>query len=125
MKEMSLMIKIPADIDNELSSQQIVFNIVKNFIFAAHEKGLGEEQRRIYYKLCDDFEIAIKENKDMVMLEDDRAKLIKISMSKAVFTPNDLTRDVERLIDEIKNIDIQVASKNGNGTKTELEEQDA
>ena len=121
MKSMELLMEIPADLkgaEKDISSQQAVFNVLRSMLLSAYEKGLGEEQRRTYYKLCDDFERAIEGNASEVLLDDDRVKFIKSSISKSVFLPNDLTRKVEQLIDKMKDVEVVAKLSGGNGTAT-------
>ncbi len=88
-----------------LSPQELVVKIVKNAILIAAGqapgRGLGEEDRRKYYKICDVFDTGIKTSAETVQLEDDWFKLIETSF-KAKFVPDNLFRRVEDLIAEVK-----------------------
>lgn len=94
------------DKDAELTLQELAYNIISQFVmaYATENKGLNEEERRKFYKLCDVLEDGVKNNSDSVNLEDDWASFLQKCRSKAKFMPNKLTQRIEELIDDMKDV---------------------
>ena len=90
--------------DKGKSSQELVTTIVKNVIltWGMEKRGLNEEDRRKFYKISDAFELALKEKKEFVDLEDDWIGFLRKVFREANLMPNNLLRKVEELINEIK-----------------------
>lgn len=106
MKTLKLVIDLEGlNLEEKKSPQETVVNVIKNIIlnWAANEKkrGMNDEERRKYYKICDALEAAVKEGKEAVELEDDWMGMIR-EARKSGLMPNNLLRRVEALIDEVK-----------------------
>jgi hypothetical protein len=93
-----------ADVDRDKSPQELVSEILRIIImsYGSENKGLGEEERRKYYKIADVLEEATKKGAVLVELEDEYARFIQSCRSKCKLLPNKLTQRVEALIDGIK-----------------------
>lgn len=110
MKELQLVVIIDdlklEDKDAEKKPQELSFSIIQGIVFgyASEQKGLAEEERRVYYKLCDAIEDAINNDQSSVSLEDEWAKFLQDCKSKSRFLPNKLSQRVEKLIDEMSEL---------------------
>ena len=69
---------------------------------------VGDDQRRLMYKIMDAFEKAIEKDLKEIVLDDSRLEFIQKCNSKAKFEPNSLSMEVERLIDKIKEVEVEV-----------------
>jgi hypothetical protein len=89
--------------DKGKTSPKIFCDMVKNIILMAasqkQQAGLGEDDRRVYYKICDKFDAAIKSGAIEIEFEDAEYKMIK-DAKKIHCNPNDLFRRVEEAISE-------------------------
>jgi len=90
--------------DKSRSPQDITALVIKNIIltYGNLEHGLGEEERRKFYKLVDILEVGVKAKAETIDLEDDYAAFILKCRSKAKMLPGELLRLVEKNLDEIK-----------------------
>ena len=90
--------------DKEKSPVELCTLVMKNMIlaFGAQNRGLSEDDRRRYYKICGVFEKAVKENLDKVELEDDWFGFIKKCRREGLLMPSDLLKRVEDLVEEVK-----------------------
>lgn len=108
MKKLGLVISLEGlDLNKEektFSVCKVVTQTIKNSILNKNvsqshngqfiNPGLDEEDRRKFYKICDIFDKAVKENLEVVELEDDWIGLIRASFRRQSF-PTDLFRRVE------------------------------
>lgn len=80
--------------------------VIKNMMLISasqsQHRGMDEEERRKFYKISDVFDKAVKEDLESVELEDDWFGQIKKAKREGRFTPSNLWRRVEELIDEVK-----------------------
>lgn len=79
--------------------------IIRNVIIIwgnQKQRGLGEEDRRKYYKISDVLDIAVKEHKTEIELEDDLMGLVKKAFREVILTPDTLLRQVEILVADVK-----------------------
>jgi len=83
---------------------EISTSVIKNVIIGAAQasRGMSEEDRRLYYKLCDSFDKAIAENQEAVEIDDSWANFIKKGFKEAKLIPNDLLKKIEDLVAAIK-----------------------
>ena len=110
MKTLSLDLKIDKLVLDEESgkknSKQLMADVIKNVCLgwsnSEKVRGMGEEDRRLYYKVCDELEEAVAGDKMEVQLDDDRMGFIKKCFREARFVPNELLRRVEILVGEVK-----------------------
>lgn len=108
MKNLNLNIDLSDLAVNEEDKQsnpiKISTTVIKNVILsvAQSNKGFSEEDRRIYYKLCDAFEVAVKDNTGTLSIDDNWAEFIVKNFKEAKLVPNDLLRKVEQLVEGIK-----------------------
>lgn len=104
MKTLNLKIDLStlniSDEEKKKNSVEIVVNIIKSVIlaYATQSKGFSEEERRIYYKICDAFDLVIKEGKEETILDDNYAIFIKKAFKDTKLMPGDLLRKVEELL---------------------------
>lgn len=89
--------------DDKKNAVELSTSTIKNLIlhFGAQKQGLVDDERRKFYKICDAFEKALKENATEVELEDDWFGFIKKSFREVKYIPSDLSRRVENLIDQV------------------------
>lgn len=87
--------------DRNKSAVELSIAVIKNVIltYGITQRGLTEEERRKYYKICDALETA-KEN--IVELEDDWFAFIKKCFKDSKLMPDNLLRQVENEIDKVK-----------------------
>jgi len=90
--------------DKKKSPIEITTTVIKNILlgYAQQNRGFNEDERRQYYKICDIFDLAVKENKEEIEIDDAYLALIKKSFKETKLMPNDLLRKVENLLTEIK-----------------------
>lgn len=93
---------------NKLPIQEITYNVIRNIVlnYSQKNRGLVEEDRRKYYKICDVFEKAIKpqDNGELateVKLDDDWLGFIK-KCKKETMNPDRFLQKVEELIDAVE-----------------------
>ena len=114
MKKLGLVFKkdginFGEDEAKSLPIQQVTYNIIRNIIlsYAQANRGLGEEERRMYYKICDAFEKALK-NKDNgkmaeeIQLEDQWMGFIRKCKKEVRMNPDMALKRVEELIDAVE-----------------------
>ena len=94
----------PEDINK--SNQEVMITVLKNVCVAwsGQKKGMKEDDRRVYYKLCDDLEKAVNEKKKEVNLEDRRIDFLCKCFKEGIFTPNTLLQRVEELVWQVKDL---------------------
>ncbi len=107
MKTLSLMIDTSTMVlqgeDAQSSPQKLSYNMIRNICMnwsmdeQAKRRGMSEEDRRLYYKLCDDIEEAVETGAETVELEDDRYGFLK-KCCKAPSFPSALQRKVDENI---------------------------
>lgn len=95
--------KIGAE-EKQKNTVEISTTIIKNVIVAVAQanKGFNEDERRIYYKICDAFEKALAEKLESIQIDDNWASFIRKNFKEAKLTPNDLLKKVEFLIEDMK-----------------------
>jgi hypothetical protein len=104
MKTLSLSIDLEklnlAEADKTKSVQSIVSSVIQNVIlgYGQQQRGFDEKERRQYYKIADALELAEKENKTSVELEDDWWGFIRKCFRESKLMPNSLLRQVEELV---------------------------
>jgi hypothetical protein len=104
MKTLSLKVDLStlniSDEDKQKNGAEVATNIIKNVIYsyATQNKGFTEDERRIYYKICDAFDVVIKDKKEEVILDDSYIVFIKKVFKETRLIPNDLLRKIEELI---------------------------
>ena len=88
----------------EKTSQEITCMVIKNIVLshAAATRGLNEEERRLFYKICDVFDKAIEGKAEEVELEDNYFGFIKKCKRETSLMPDKILQAVEKLIDEVK-----------------------
>ena len=94
MKVLNLMIdkndlKLDAEQEN-MSAQEIVTNVLKNVILsnaAASKKGLTEDDRWIYYKICDKISECLKNSTETIEFEDAQMKMITNAFKQCALMP--------------------------------------
>jgi hypothetical protein len=93
-----------SDDDKKQTVQKIINNVVQNVIlgYGQQQRGFDEKERRQYYKIADSLEEAEKTNAETVLLEDDQAGFLKKCFKETKLMPNNLLRQVEDLINNIK-----------------------
>lgn len=89
----------------DLSGAELAVRVIKNIIlsYAQKQRGLGEEERRKFYKLSDALEAAVESKKDSVELEDDWFGFLKKCKTDCSLMPDTLLRRVEELIEAVSN----------------------
>jgi hypothetical protein len=89
--------------DKKQTSQSIISKVVENVIlsYAQTQRGFDEKERRQYYKIADALELAVKDNAEMVSLEDDQAGFLKKCFRESRLLPNNLLRQIEELVNNI------------------------
>lgn len=102
MKTLSLMIDVTGlnlqKEDENKTPQQLSVDVMKNIVIAYGQqvKGLGEEDRRKFYKMGDVFDAALKDPAIVeVSLEDDWMGFLKKAFREVKCLPNLLLRRVE------------------------------
>ena len=96
--------------EGEMPIQQVTYNIIRNIImtYAQEKRGLQEEERRLYYKICDAFEKLLK-NKgngkmpEEIKLEDNWMGFIRKCKKEVRMNPDMALQRVEELIDSVEN----------------------
>lgn len=90
--------------DKKQTVQQTINNVIQNVILgsAQAQRGFDEKERRQYYKIADALELAVKENKETVDLEDDQAGFLKKCFRESKLMPNKLLRQIEDLVKNIQ-----------------------
>jgi len=110
MKTLSLIVDL-IDIDlpstvKDFSVQEItsrvIYNIINISAQQSRNRGLSFEDQRKFYKLGDVLDIAVKEKRDSVELEDAWFDLIKKAMKEAQMAPDKLLNRVYDLIEAVK-----------------------
>jgi hypothetical protein len=90
--------------DKKRNPVEIVSQVIENVIlgYASQVRGLDEKERRQYYKICDAFE-KVKINKaETIELDDEYIGFIRKCFRESKLIPNPLLKQVEKLIEEIK-----------------------
>lgn len=77
-------------------------SIILNYGNQSQRRGLTEEERRLFYKMLDIFDAAIKSNAESVELEDTQFGFLKKAKREVTLTPNLFTRRVEELVDAVE-----------------------
>ena len=87
----------------DMTSQELMVRVIKNIIlsYGQKQRGLGEEERRKFYKLSDALEKAAEEKKEEVELEDDWFGFLKKCKRESTLFPDSLLRKVEEAIDAV------------------------
>jgi hypothetical protein len=104
MKTLSLTIDLDklnlAEADKTKSVQSIISSVIQNVIlgYGQQQRGFDEKERRQYYKIADALDLAEKENKTSVELEDDWLGFAKKCFRESKLMPNALLRQVEELV---------------------------
>lgn len=90
--------------DKKQSVQKTVSNVIQNVIlgYGQSQRGFDEKERRQYYKIADTLDLAVKENKETVELEDDWVGFLKKCFRDSKLMPNNLLRQIEELVNNIK-----------------------
>ena len=90
-------------IDSGKTEVELCIQTIKNVILihGNQQKGMPEEDRRLYYKICDVFEKVITDKVVSVELEDTYAGFIKKCFKEVKLTPDSLLRKVEEKIEGI------------------------
>jgi hypothetical protein len=86
--------------DKKQSVQKIINTIINNVIlgYGQSQRGLDEKERRQYYKIADALDLAEKENKESVELEDEWFGFMKKCFRESKLMPNNLLRQIEDLV---------------------------
>ncbi len=91
------------------SSAEVASEVIQNIIlsYGMQERGLSEEDRRKYYKICDALEKAIKSHNGVdtpcnIELEDDWMGFLRKCKRESKLMPNKLIQRVEAIIDAVK-----------------------
>ena len=86
--------------DKKQSVQKIIGNVIQNVIlgYGQTQRGLDEKERRQYYKIADALELAEKENKSTIELEDEWFGFMKKCFRESKLMPNTLLRQIEDLV---------------------------
>ena len=104
MKTLSLTLDVTklnlAEADKTKSVQSIINSVIQNVIlsYGQQQRGFDEKERRQYYKIADALDLAEKENKTSVELEDDWLGFVKKCFRESKLMPNALLRQVEELV---------------------------
>jgi hypothetical protein len=91
--------------EEKLPGRDICIMVIKNIVMnwaQTTQRGLTEEERRIYYKISDAFDKAIAEKLDSIEIEDNHMGLIRKAFREGKFTPSPLLRRVEEALAETK-----------------------
>lgn len=93
-----------AEEDKKKPANVIVTEVIKTVIigYSQQNKGLNQPERKQYYKLVDSLDKAITDKQESVELEDNEFGFIKKCFSESKLTPNNLLRQVEELLLNIK-----------------------
>lgn len=86
--------------DKKQSVQKIISNVIQNVIlgYGQAQRGLDEKERRQYYKIADALELAEKENRVTIELEDEWFGFMKKCFRESKLMPNNLLRQIEDLV---------------------------
>ena len=89
--------------DKKQTAQYVINKVIENVIlsYAQTQRGFGEKERRQYYKIADALDLAVKEVKDTIELEDDQAGFLKNCFRESKLMPNALLRQIEDLVNNI------------------------
>lgn len=94
---------------NSLTMQELTFRVIRNIIlaYAGQKRGLDEEERRKFYKICNAFEEAVKpgDNGQLITeieLEDDWMGFIRKCKREVTLMPDKVLEQVERLLEAVK-----------------------
>lgn len=104
MKKVSIKIDVSGltlnEEDSRLSVQGLWVAVVTNVIMAYSQqhKGLPETDRRKFYKIIDVCEVAVKDNLDVVELEDDWEGFLRKCFRECLLMPTSLLRKVEETV---------------------------
>lgn len=106
-------LKLTGD-DAKRPVQELYGNVVKNVILGWAQQnrrdprmqgGLAADDRKKFYKICDLFDVAIKDKAKSIELEDDISGFIKKCFREIVIQPDLLLRMVEETLMEDLNKD--------------------
>jgi len=105
VKKFTITFEIPKDLplnaeDKKKTPQELAQEVIQNVILTAgaSQRGLREEDRRLYYKICDKLDEANKEKSESVDFEDQEFGFIKKCFRETPLNPNKLLRVIEDLI---------------------------
>lgn len=89
--------------DKKQTVQYIINKVIENVIlgYGQTQRGFDEKERRQYYKIVDALELAVKDNSDMISLEDDQVGFLKKCFRESRLLPNTLLRQIEDLVNNI------------------------
>lgn len=101
-------IKIVLPEDSEILQQQLFFNGIEQMFIRwgnINARLITEKDRHAYYKICDAFEVVIKESRETVVLEDEWFGLLKTWKKNCGIVPDNINcfRQIEEAIDEVPN----------------------
>jgi len=108
MKELKLSLDVGGinigEEDKKKNPSEIVTTVIKNvcLTWAQSKRGMAGEDRKLYYKMCDVFDVAVKEKADSVSLDDNVIGFIRKAFREATLVPDVLLRKIEDLVDAIK-----------------------
>jgi hypothetical protein len=90
--------------EKKQSPRDIAITVIKNVVltYGLQVKGLGEDERRVYYKICDVFDKAQQDQVDIVELEDSFAEFIKKVFKESKLMPTDVLKQIENNIKDMK-----------------------
>ena len=90
--------------DEAKSPQEITSLVLRNIVlnYASIKQGLQENDRRKFYKICDVFDVAIKDKLETIELEDDWMGFLRKCRKEGTMMPTKLLRKIEELLDEVK-----------------------
>lgn len=93
-----------AEEDKKKSSGSIITDVIKTVIlgYSQQVRGISQVERKQYYNINDLLEEAIKNNKEEIELKDDEMGFIRKCFRETKLTPNNLLRQVETLIEGVK-----------------------
>lgn len=91
--------------DSKMSTAELVAMVIKNVMLGwgqQQPKGMQEEDRRLFYKICDALEKAVKDKVEAIDLEDTWMGFIRKCKKEIGMNPNELIRRIEELIENVK-----------------------
>jgi len=98
-------LNLPKD-DGERTPAELSSIIIRNMIIgwatSGQSRGLNDDDRRKYYKICDAFDAAIKNKAEEVELDDEWMGFIRKAKKDCELIPNELLRKVEANIEAVK-----------------------
>lgn len=90
--------------DKKRTASELCMLVVSNIMltYASRSQGFKEDDRRIYYKIQDTFDKALKDGATEVDLEDAEMEFLRKCKRECLLIPNKLLQRVEELIDAVK-----------------------